>query len=45
MRSSGNYASPKDEVKAAHRYRSGVAVAMYSLRFMQVGKMAAFKTL
>lgn len=45
MRSSGNYASPQDEVKAAQRYRSGVAVAMYTVRFMQIGRMAALKAL
>lgn len=39
------YATPEDVRKAADRYRSGVATAIFAVRFMKIGKFAAFKAL
>jgi hypothetical protein len=39
------YATPEDVRKAADRYRSGVTTAIFAVRFMKIGKFAAFKAL
>lgn len=45
LHKSGGYGSHDDELKAAARYRSGVAFTIYLLRFTQIGKQEAFKAL
>ncbi len=38
-----SYSTLDDEQVGADRYRSGIAYALYSLRFMKMGKFEAFK--
>lgn len=43
LHTAGSYPTVDDERKAADRYRSGRAYALYLLRFMKIGKFEAFK--
>lgn len=45
LHETGGYNSLEEESKAAERYRSGASVALYLLRFKQIGKFEAFTAL
>jgi hypothetical protein len=43
LHAAGSYPTEDQERKAADRYRSGTAYAVYLLRFVKMGKFEAFK--
>lgn len=45
LHDNGGYSSPEQEANAAERYRSGVASALYLVRFMKMGKSQALNSL